>query len=99
MTRRREQDGVDRGLRDLDAEVAQPAELGDRRLGILERLAVPAVLVLDRRHALSLQRPRDHDRRLPCRRDRAAERVVDRLDVVAVDLDRVPAERLGPGET
>ena len=55
---------------------------------------MPAVLVLDGRYALSLQRPRDDDRRSPCRRDRATERVVDRLDVVPVDLDRVPTECL-----
>ena len=47
------------GLRDVDRDVAQPAELLDRRLGVVERLAVPAVLVLDRLHALALDRARD----------------------------------------
>ena len=46
-----------------------PAELGDRRVRVVERLAVEAVLVLDRRDALPLHRPRDDDRRLPARRD------------------------------
>ena len=57
---------------------------------------MPALLVLDRLHALALDRPRDHDGRLPRRRRRLGVRGVHRLDVVAVDLDRVPAERLGP---
>ena len=83
------------GLRDVDADVAHAAELRDRRLGVLERLAVEAVLVLDRLDALSLQRPGDHDRRLPRGRHRRGERLVDRLDVVTVDRDRVPAEGFG----
>ena len=54
---------------------------------------MPAVLVLDGRDALSLDRARDDDGGLPGRRNRLAERLVDRVDVVPVDLDRVPAER------
>ena len=56
---------------------------------------MPAVLVLDGRDALSLERAGDDDGGLPGRRDRLAERLVDRVDVVPVDLDRVPAERFG----
>ena len=47
------------GLRDLDHDVADPAQLLDRLLGVVERLAVAAVLVLDRLHALALDRLRD----------------------------------------
>ena len=55
---------------------------------------MPAVLVLDGLHALALDRARDDRRRRPGRRARLLVRAVDRLDVVAVDLDRGPAERL-----
>jgi hypothetical protein len=56
---------------------------------------VPALLVLDRLHALALDRVCDDDRRLAAGRDRLGVGGVDLLDVVAVDLDRVPAERAG----
>ena len=79
-------------LRDLDDDVAQAAELLDRRVGIVEWLAVPARLVLDRLDPLALDRARDDDRRFAGRRGRIAVGGVDLLDVVAVDLDRVPAE-------
>ena len=72
-----------------------PAQLGDRRVRVVERLAVEPVLVLDGGDALPLQRPGDHDRRLARRRDRVREGRVDRVEVVPVDLERVPAERLG----
>ena len=49
------------------------AELRDRALRIVERLAVPAVLVLDRLHALALHRARD-DRSRPAARRRAPPR-------------------------
>ena len=83
------------GLRDLDLQVALAAELGDRRLGIVERLAVEAGLVLDGRDALALERAGDDDRRPAGGLERLGVGAVDRLHVVAVDLDRVPAERLG----
>ncbi len=86
------------GLRHLDDDVAQAAELLDRRLWMVERLPVPAVLVLDRLHALALDRSRDDRGRLPGGRDRFGVRSVDLLDVVPVDLDRVPAERPRPSE-
>ena len=63
-------------------------------LGIVERLAVPALLVLDGLHALALDRARDDRRRPAGRRQRLLVRAVDRVDVVPVDLDRRPAERL-----
>ena len=64
----------------LEAQVAHAAQLGDGRLGIVERLAVPAVLVLDGRHALALQR-RGEDRRRPARQRRGVR-------VGLVDLPR-----------
>ena len=63
--------------------------------GVLERLAVLAGLVLHRRDALALLRAGDDHRRPARRRDRLVVGGGDRLDVVAVDRDRVPAERLG----
>ena len=82
------------GLRDVDVDVAQSAELGDRPVRIVEGLAVPAGLVLDRLDALALDRPGDHDRRLAGRARGLRVRAVHRLDVVPVDLDRLPAERV-----
>ena len=76
----------------LETQVAHAAQLGDRGVGIVQRLAVPAVLVLDGRHALALQRAREDRGRPAGQRLGVAVRLVDLLDVVAVDLDRVPAE-------
>jgi hypothetical protein len=79
------------GLGHVDLQVALATELLHRRLGLVERLAVEAVLVLDRRDALALDRARD-DRRRPAGRGLGLDvGAVDRLDVVAVDLDRMPA--------
>src|SRR5207244_4063166 len=78
-------------LRDLDAEVADAAELRDRLVRMVERLAVPAVLVFDLLDALALDRAR-HDRGRLAGAERLLVRAVDRLDVVAVDLDRMPPE-------
>ena len=86
------------GLRDLDANVRDPAELGDRSVRVVERLAVVAVLVLHGRDALPLHRPRDENRRLPRRRDGLTERGVDRVEVMAVERDRVPPESLRAGD-
>ena len=84
------------GLGDVDRDVADPAELLDRGFRIVERLAVEAVLVLDRLHALALDRlGHDHGRRAR-RLEGLGVRGVDRLHVVAVDLDRMPAEGLRP---
>src|SRR6266511_5333398 len=56
------------------------------------RLAVPTGLVLDRLHTFPLDRSRDHGDRLARGGRRLRVRAVDRLHVVAVDLDRLPAE-------
>ena len=84
------------GLGDLDREVAHAAELLDRGVGILDRLAVLAGQILDRLDALALLRAGDDHRRLAGRLARLGVGGVDRGVVVAVDRDRVPAERLGP---
>ena len=83
------------GLRDLDPDLPAPAELGDGCLDVVERLAVKPVLVLDGGDALALDGARDDQCGHPCRCRRLRERAVDRLDVVTVDRDRVPAERAG----
>src|SRR5581483_6736874 len=83
------------GLRDLDDEVGEPAELLDRGVRVGQRLAVPAFLVLDRLDALALDRPGDDHGRPAAGRRRLRVRGVDLLDVVTVDLDRVPAEGAG----
>ena len=84
------------GLGGLDLEVADPAELLDRALGHVrrQRLAVPAVLVLDLGEALALDRLGDDHRRLAGRGEGLSVGAVDRRHVVAVDHDREAAERL-----
>src|SRR5919197_6135745 len=57
---------------------------------------MPAGLVLDLFDALALDRLRDDDRRSALSRNGLRIRAVDRLHVVAVDLDRVPAEGARP---
>jgi hypothetical protein len=86
------------GLGDLDGEVALAAELFDRRLSVVERLAVFAGLVLDRLDALALHRAGDDGRRLPGRGLGLGVGSLDRVDVVAVDRDRLPAEGLDPAD-
>ena len=58
--------GRHRGLRlaDRDPDVTRTAELGDRSFGLVgrERLAVPALGVLEERDPVALLRLRDHDR-------------------------------------
>ena len=82
-------------LRHRDDVVADPAHLRKRLLGVLGRgrLAVPAALVLQLRVALALDRLGDDRGRTTGGRLRLAVGRVDLLDVVPVDLDRVPAER------
>src|SRR5207245_5526672 len=82
----------------LHLEVADPTELLDRALGHVGRqgLAVPAVLVLDLREALALDRLGEDYGRLARRRERVAVGAVDGSHVVAVDDDREAAERLDP---
>ena len=77
----------------LDDDVPFAAELGDRFLRIVERLAVPAFLVLDRLHPLALDRARDDGGWTAGRCERFLVGAVDRVDVVSVDFDRRPAVR------
>ena len=83
------------GLRDVDVDGADVAELLDRLVGILQRLAVLALFVGRLRRAEALDRPGDDHRRPVADRHRLCVGAVDRLDVVAVDLDRRPAAGLG----
>ena len=72
-------------------------ELGDRLVRFfpfLQRLAMPAVFALDRLDPFALDRAGDDRGRTALRRARGCERVEQRLDIVPVDDDRVPAERV-----
>ena len=83
-------------LGELHVQVALAAELGDRRFRVVERLAVLAGEILDRLYAAALQCAR-HDRgRAALGRLRLGVGGLDRVDVVSVDHDRVPAERADP---
>ena len=75
-------------------DVPLAAELGDRLVETVggDGLAVPPLLVREERHAVPLLGPR-HDQRGTVVGGRIAVRAIDRVDVVSVDLDRVPAER------
>jgi hypothetical protein len=84
------------GLGDLYGDVADASKLLDRVLGIVEGLAVPAGLVLHLGDALSFDRFGDYDRRLSSGARRFLVGAVDGGEVVAIDLDRVPAEGPGP---
>ena len=86
------------GRADVDGELAVAAELLDRGVGVLDRLAVLAGEVLDRLDALALLGLGDDDRRLALGLARLGVGGVDRVVVVAVDRDRVPAERLGAAD-
>src|SRR5581483_2950953 len=83
------------GLLRLERPRRLVAELGEGLLGLLggERLPVPALLVLEERDALPLDRAGD-DRRGPARVAGARERVVDLGEIVSVDDERFPSERL-----
>ena len=65
-------------------------------LAFLERPAVPAVLAFDRRDAFALDRPGKNHRRVVLGGARGGKRVEQRLDVMAVDDHRVPAEGVPP---
>ena len=72
-------------------------ELGDRLVRFfpfLQRLAMPAVLALDRLDPFALDRAGDDRGGTALRGARGCERVEQRLDIVPVDDDRVPAERV-----
>jgi hypothetical protein len=89
-----------RGLRDDGRRVVRldvlRLELGNRRVGfraLLERLAVPVVLVLEQLDALALERARHNHRRPAGRLAGLLERGQHLRHVLAVDADHVPAER------
>ena len=86
------------GFARLDLQMADPAELLDRPFGHVrrQRLAVPAVLVLDLGEAFALDRLGDDHGRLSRVRERTAEGPVDGGDVMAVDDDRDASESLCP---
>ena len=79
-------------LGELHAHVALAAELLDRLLGVVERLAVLAGQVLDRLDALALLRAGDDRGRAALGGLGFGVGGLDRVDVVAVDRDRVPPE-------
>ncbi len=79
---------------DQDTVVAPAAELGDGLLLVRHRLAMGALGVLDGRHPAALPGPRDDRRGLPQRHLGLGVRPVDGCDVVAVDLDGLPSERV-----
>ncbi len=81
------------GLRNLDSDLPEPAELLDRLFRVVQRLAVEAVLVLDRLDSLALHRAGDHERRLVRGLQHVGVCAIDLSDVVAVDRDRMPSER------
>ena len=92
--------GLGRGrLGAAQHQVADAAELGDGPVGHVgrERLAVPAVLVLDLGEALALDRL-GQDHRRPAARGVPGERhrLVDGGEVVPVDRQHPRAERLHP---
>ncbi len=77
----------------LEVEIAHATELGDGRVRVVERLAVPALLVLHGCDALSLQGGGEDRGRPVVSRGCFRVGAVDLLDVVTVDLDRMPSER------
>jgi hypothetical protein len=80
-----------------DDQVRPAAELVDRRGRIGERLAVEAVAVLDGLDAAALVGAGNDGDGTGLVARRLAIGAVDLRDVVAVDLDRDPAERPGAG--
>src|SRR5690606_21773245 len=77
-------------------QVARPAQLGDGDLRLLPRFAVRSVAVLHGAHARALAGPGQDDDGPSPGGERLLVRLVDAVRVVAVDLDRVPAERAEP---
>src|ERR1700731_2243066 len=80
----------------MDAQVSLAAQLCDGLLCEIgrQRLAVPAVLVLDLLESLALDGARDDDARPVAARPCGLERLVDLDQVVPVDDDRPASERL-----
>ena len=84
------------GLRNVDVDVADAAQLGDRLFGMRQRLAVQAVLVGDLSHSVALLGLGQDHVRASGVSDRLGVRGVDRRHVVTIDFDRVPTVGLGP---
>jgi hypothetical protein len=82
----------------VHAEPPDPTELGDRRLLVCQRLAVPALRSLEPSNALALDRLRHDHGRPPITLDRLRERGDDDADVVTVGCDRTSADRARPIE-
>ena len=82
-----------------DDEVTHAAELGEGGLLLfgVERLAVPAVLVGHERKAVALLRLGDEAGRLFLLSQRLGVGAIDGVEIVAVQLDGVPAEGAGAG--
>ena len=83
------------GRRHLHVHRSDVTELADRPLGILQGLAVLALDVGGLAGAVALDRAGDDHRRTTGGRHGLVERAVDLLDIMAVDLERVPAVGLG----
>ena len=88
------------GLAYLDQKVVGASEFLERRLLLVFRnwLAVHAVHVFQERDPASLLGLSDDQGRRPGLIQRLCISLVDLFGVVAVDLDRVPAEGLGAGD-
>src|SRR5438093_2685095 len=82
----------------IDPEMTDPAQLRDGTLRHIwgQRLAMPAILVLDLSEALSLDGACDHHRRLSGSLPRLLQGLIDLLQVVAIDHDGAASERLDP---
>jgi hypothetical protein len=80
----------------LYAQVAHAAQLLDRLGRVLDRFPVEALEVLHRADPAPLARLGDDRGGPPADPLRGRIGVIDRLDVVAVDHDRLPAERADP---
>jgi hypothetical protein len=83
-------------LGDVHVDGADVAELLDRLLRVLERLAVLALLVGGLARPVALDRPGDDHRGAAGGRLRLREGAVDGRGVVTIDLDRVPVACPGP---
>jgi hypothetical protein len=84
------------GRGDLHRDAPVSAQLADRFSGVGQWLAVSALLVLDGADAPALVRPGDDGRGLIFAVASLGIGGFNRGDVVAVNLDRAPAERPGP---
>src|SRR5579862_8049999 len=70
----------------VNPQIAHSAELFDRLLGVIERLAMVAGLVFNLLYPLALQCAGEDRCRPTACLQRRSERLVDRVQIVAVDL-------------